>query len=886
MKRNQLLGLLLGPPGAGKTYSIKELGKIMKWKIQFTATTHTAKAELDGGRTINDVCQLGQNFCNFNNVAPNSKQITKIRNALQDVSLLVIDEVSMLTPVMLAKIDWHLKCAFDKNYAFGGKDVVLVGDFWQFPPVTKKYKNKMALYQAAVRTERGFSAPNTNYTKGAKLFLLFKLVKLKGQQRADDEYNDWLTQIRNYNKKYPITREWLKRISVLKPDDMKDKKIDWASAPTIVSGNYERRKIIEHKMMLLGQRWQQPILRWINKVSTGRSEKDKRCCDFQLPSFDPENLYPELVKYFVRGAECTFTQEFYGFPKGTRAKYIGVAWKDKKIHQNINYFEPGIIHNVTVPDYLIVEIIPKKKKKDKNKKKPKNPTIVPLEVMTTRFEDKNGPEKKNITFQEHPCELSISRTYHKTQGATYKSVILSLNSISPNATKIKKLEITSLYVGASRVHNFNELRMLPLSEQEIKALTKLTIDPQLRTYFKNYDIKGNWKIGGLKKDDELRKQQAKSELGMIKWNCLNVVDLEKFAKKLDLEIKQPKKREQYEERLRNIHKYARDKLKDNHGIPLKQKRIIFIKKLLKEDLRKMNADKMRYYAKRLGHDRPGQQKRTLLPYLEKIITDVKNETNIYDNDSNNDTNTDSNNYSDNDNDNDIHMLSSQKTEYSEQYGADSDENDEKGGELVWKATNIGDKDIVIPLIPENLQKTYTGKIFYQTDWYDTWQLEHIQAKNLKVKMLFGDNDQDYFRNNYQKRQNFGGQAKIMGNYDRKYAFGIVTTFYNSNPPHIDNFKILIDKQFKQLSNFLSQGYDIVIPTPDKKQIRKNIDKFCYKGQQVIYHNLGTGIAKLPFKYLMYIQQKIDQLEKYLKCKKIEVIQCYGNDDDIYYINNN
>ncbi|MCP4117428.1 MAG: hypothetical protein GY737_18950, partial [Desulfobacteraceae bacterium] len=218
-------------------------------------------------------------------------------------------------------------------------------------------------------------------------------------------------------------------------------------------------------------------------------------------------------------------------------------------------------------------------------------------------------------------------------------------------------------------------------------------------------------------------------------------------------------------------------------------------------------------------------------------------------------------------------------------GADSDENDEKGGELVWEATNIGNKDIVIPLIPEKAQKTSTGKIFYQTLWYDKWQLDHIQAKNLKVKMLFGDNDQDYFRNNYEKRQNFGGQAKIMGNYDRKYAFGIVTTFYNSDLPDIDNFKSLIDTQFKQLSNFLSKGYDIVIPTPDKEQIRKNIDKFCHEDEQVIYHNLGTEIANLPFIYLMYIQQKIDQLKKYLKCKKIEVIQCYGN-DDIYNNNNN
>ncbi len=118
---------------------------------------------------------------------------------------------------------------------------------------------------------------------------------------------------------------------------MKDEKIDWTFTPTIVSGNYERRKIIEHKMLLCGNRWQQPILRWISKVSTGRSKIDKRCCNFELPRFDHVAIYPELIKYFVRGAECTFTKEVHGFPKGTHAKYIGAAWEDPNGQLNLDH---------------------------------------------------------------------------------------------------------------------------------------------------------------------------------------------------------------------------------------------------------------------------------------------------------------------------------------------------------------------------------------------------------------------------------------------------------------------------------------------------------------------------------------------------------------------
>ncbi len=47
---------------------------------------------------------------------------------------------------------------------------------------------------------------------------------------------------------------------------------------------------------------------------------------------------------------------------------------------------------------------------------------------------------------------------------------------------------------------------------------------------------------------------------------------------------------------------------------------------------------------------------------------------------------------------------------------------------------------------------------------------------------------------------------------------------------------------------------------------------CRDGKQVIYHNLGTGTAKLNVPYLLYIQHKIDQLKKYMKCKEITMIK--------------
>ena len=48
---------------------------------------------------------------------------------------IVIDEVSMLKPWMLAYLDAWLKGATQCNNPFGGKAIIMLGDFDQQPPI-------------------------------------------------------------------------------------------------------------------------------------------------------------------------------------------------------------------------------------------------------------------------------------------------------------------------------------------------------------------------------------------------------------------------------------------------------------------------------------------------------------------------------------------------------------------------------------------------------------------------------------------------------------------------------------------------------------------------------------------------------------------------------
>jgi hypothetical protein len=74
----------------------------------------------------------------------------ELQQEFNNIELIVIDEYSMLSQIMLNKIDQRLRQAKNKNLQFGGISVILIGDPGQLLPVgglplhDKKIKNNMA----------------------------------------------------------------------------------------------------------------------------------------------------------------------------------------------------------------------------------------------------------------------------------------------------------------------------------------------------------------------------------------------------------------------------------------------------------------------------------------------------------------------------------------------------------------------------------------------------------------------------------------------------------------------------------------------------------------------------------------------------------------------
>ena len=138
---------LTGPGGTGKSYLIKEvfntLTKETGRELALTAMTGCAAILLHtSAKTLHSWSGIGLGT----DVVPLLVgKIKKSRRAVlrwMKADTLVIDEVSMLTAELLEKLEEIARKIRQINQPFGGMQLVLVGDFYQLPPVSKGEETK------------------------------------------------------------------------------------------------------------------------------------------------------------------------------------------------------------------------------------------------------------------------------------------------------------------------------------------------------------------------------------------------------------------------------------------------------------------------------------------------------------------------------------------------------------------------------------------------------------------------------------------------------------------------------------------------------------------------------------------------------------------------
>ncbi len=174
---------LTGEAGSGKTYLLNKFIAFLQKKkaeVGITASTGIAATHL-GGRTIDSWSGLGIR----DEITPlEIKQLMlkpALRRRISSAKVLIIDEVSMLHGKRLDSIDAICRAVRENDNPFGGMQVVLTGDFFQLPPVSKERRNFDYVYKSQV-------------WQAIKPHILY----LESQYRqTDPQFNEVLWAIRN-----------------------------------------------------------------------------------------------------------------------------------------------------------------------------------------------------------------------------------------------------------------------------------------------------------------------------------------------------------------------------------------------------------------------------------------------------------------------------------------------------------------------------------------------------------------------------------------------------------------------------------------------------------------------------------------------------------------
>lgn len=196
----QLLMYIGGMGGTGKSQILHALRAFLRrknedYRVLVTAPTGTAARLIDGS-TYHSV----MGFSGLNDYNPSATVLSNVRERLQYVDVLFLDEISMVSCNNLFKICAQMSKASDaQDLPFGGKHVVVAGDFGQLPPVGNAHN---CLYSHFVNSSvEGLKLSEQRAVIGKALWHLFTTVVILSENMrqldpADNVFRTALTNLR------------------------------------------------------------------------------------------------------------------------------------------------------------------------------------------------------------------------------------------------------------------------------------------------------------------------------------------------------------------------------------------------------------------------------------------------------------------------------------------------------------------------------------------------------------------------------------------------------------------------------------------------------------------------------------------------------------------
>lgn len=202
---------LTGAPGAGKTYVLNQYIDYLKdhgIEAAITAPTGIAASHI-GGMTLHSFFGIGIRDTLSQYDIENLTEKKYIWERMKNLKVLVIDEISMLSPNLLNSIDAILKTFKFSTEPFGGVQTILVGDFFQLPPISRTDPEKRFAFQSDAWSNLN---PIVCYLETSFRHKDNVLKNILSEIRKGDVSEESMNHFRSRYKKNPENMEHITRL--------------------------------------------------------------------------------------------------------------------------------------------------------------------------------------------------------------------------------------------------------------------------------------------------------------------------------------------------------------------------------------------------------------------------------------------------------------------------------------------------------------------------------------------------------------------------------------------------------------------------------------------------------------------------------------------------
>lgn len=199
--------LVCGSAGSGKSVVLRSLYNRLRQKHKFVSVTAptgiaAANIKIPGAITLHSFIGAGKCEESHVKILSNMRKYWKSHKGVRNIiktDVLIIDEISMVTPIMFTKLDKIAKAVRNNTKPFGGMQIVLGGDWVQIPPINKNDKvndeDKRVVTRDTQEDENGhtfcFETESWNTAK-----ITVKVLKTVFRQNNDVEFANLLNSTR------------------------------------------------------------------------------------------------------------------------------------------------------------------------------------------------------------------------------------------------------------------------------------------------------------------------------------------------------------------------------------------------------------------------------------------------------------------------------------------------------------------------------------------------------------------------------------------------------------------------------------------------------------------------------------------------------------------